>query len=129
MFEGDEDSQSDSEVTEETHQSQVKRKIKEQRQLAGRQGSGIGISGSKTDIHPDLTLEKIHNPPDMRRGVLPSFGSRHLFSLLLQRHLHINFRSSRDSRGSRRSSELSFSMKEVLELNTMFEFGQVKHKK
>ena len=38
-------------------------------------------------------------------------------------HLVI-FRSSRESRGSRRSSELSFSMKEVLELNTMFEFGQ-----
>lgn len=79
--------------------------------MKGRKGSAI--SGSKTDIHPDLTLEKIHNPQDIRRGVLTSFGSR----------------SSRDSKGSRRSSELSVSMKEVLEFNTMFEFEQEKKKK
>ena len=84
LIKGDEDSESDSEIREEVHQSQdtssqsqiYKRKIKQQRRLTGRQGSGI--SCSKTDIHPDLTLEKVHNPPDTRRGVLPSFGSRYL---------------------------------------------------
>ena len=62
------------------------------------------------DIHPELTLDQVQNPQEKRRGVLNSFGSR----------------SSRESRGSRRSSELSFSMTEVLELNTMYEFGQEK---
>ena len=90
LIKGDEDSESDSEIREEVHQSQdtssqsqiYKRKIKQQRRLTGRQGSGI--SCSKTDIHPDLTLEKVHNPPDTRRGVLPSFGSRYLNSKVLQ---------------------------------------------
>ena len=49
--------------------------------MKGRKGSAI--SGSKTDIHPDLTLEKIHNPQDIRRGVLTSFGSRYLPSFSL----------------------------------------------
>ena len=64
---------------------------------------------SGADIHPELTMDKIQS----QRGILTSFGSR----------------SSRDSRGSRRSSELSFSTKEVLELNTMYEYGQEKQRK
>ena len=31
---------------------------------------------TRADIHPELTLDKIQNPPDARRGVLTSFGSR-----------------------------------------------------
>ena len=35
------------------------------------------VSAGKTpDIHPELTLEQIQNPPDTRRGVLRSIGSR-----------------------------------------------------
>ncbi|XP_023324086.1 uncharacterized protein LOC111698081 [Eurytemora carolleeae] len=61
--------------------------------------------GRTADIHPELTLDQIQNPPDTRRGVLKSIGSR-------------------SSRSSRRSSELSFTINESLELNTMYEYGQ-----
>ena len=87
----------------------LKRRVKMKRTNVG--GSRRQSQTSSADVHPELNMDKSH--PEPRRSVLTSFGSR----------------SSRESRGSRRSSELSFSMKEVLELNTMYESGQEKQKK
>ena len=38
-------------------------------------GPEVGVR-SRADIHPELTMDKIQNPPDARRSVLTSFGSR-----------------------------------------------------
>ena len=38
---------------------------------------GVVASVKSADIHPELTLEQIQNPPDNRRGVLRSVGSRY----------------------------------------------------
>ena len=86
----------------------LKRRVKMKRTNVG---GSRRQSQTSADVHPELSMDKSH--PEPRRSVLTSFGSR----------------SSRESRGSRRSSELSFSMKEVLELNTMYESGQEKRKR
>ena len=57
-----------------------KRKVKRQ-SVEMRRGVAPGPVGgaemrTRADIHPELTLDKIQNPPDARRGVLTSFGSR-----------------------------------------------------
>ncbi len=38
---------------------------------------GVVAAVKTTEIHPELTLEQIQNPPDNRRGVLRSLGSRY----------------------------------------------------
>ncbi len=38
---------------------------------------GVVPCAKSADIHPELTLEQIQNPPDNRRGVLRSVGSRY----------------------------------------------------
>ena len=88
----EEDCLEESEVVEEMCKKQLPSSSR--RNVGARRPSGA-------DIHPELTMDKIQS----QRGILTSFGSR----------------SSRESRGSRRSSELSFSTKEVLELNTRVE--------
>ena len=40
-------------------------------------GPEVGVRG-RADIHPELTMDKIQNPPDARRSVLTSFGSRYI---------------------------------------------------
>ena len=57
-----------------------KRKVKRQ-SVEMRRGVAPGPLGgaemrTRADIHPELTLDKIQNPPDARRGALTSFGSR-----------------------------------------------------
>ena len=53
-------------------------------------GPPIGPGASRADIHPELTMEKIQNPPDGRRGVLTSFGSR-LETKRFRQFIYCNF--------------------------------------
>ena len=74
-----EEAVSESELRDEVQRdSQLykQRKVKRRSIDLRRGGPPIGPGANRADIHPELTMEKIQNPPDGRRGVLTSFGSR-----------------------------------------------------
>ena len=60
-------------------------------------GPEVGVRG-RADIHPELTMDKIQNPPDARRSVLTSFGSRYINKSKMATFIQSNWLSCIDKR-------------------------------